>query len=67
MAKIIQFTGMYIAGDKYEDVNLNADCITTIRKTENKQGEAVTAVNIEPRNTIYTKLSVAEVTKLINN
>ena len=67
MAKIIQFTGKFIAGNKYEEINLNSDCITTIDRATDKENQPVTCINITPNNSIYTKLSVEEVIKLVND
>ena len=67
MAKIIQFTGKYIKGNEYEELFINADCITSIVKTTDKKGDAVTLINIEPFNGIFTNQSIEEVIKLVND
>lgn len=73
MAKIIQFTGKYIGGiNKYEEIYLNADQITFINKRKD-EGQDVTCISLATSSgtiagvSIYTKLSVEDVIKLIND
>ena len=72
MAKIIQLTGWYNTDKKEQRIIFNADHITTIT-TATENNVATTCINIESYNpntfapSIYTKLSVVDVIKLIND
>lgn len=71
MAKIIQLTGWYSTDKKEQKIIFNADHITNIT-TATENNATVTCINIESYNShsfapsIFTKLSVDEVIKLIN-
>jgi hypothetical protein len=72
MAKIIQLTGWSTTDKKERKIISNADHITTIT-TALENNATTTCINIESYNpntfapSIYTKLSVDDVIKLINN
>ena len=67
MAKIIQFEGKYLTSDKYEEINLNADCITSIVSTNDRENKNVSCINLNSYNGIYTKLSIEEIVRLVND
>lgn len=72
MAKIIQLFGWYSTDKKEQKIIFNADHITTIT-TAIENNATTTCINIESYNlnifapSIYTKLSVDDVIKLIND
>lgn len=71
MAKIIQLNGWTSTDKKEQKIIFNADHITNIT-TAKENNATVTCINIESYNpntfapSIYTKLSIDEVIKLIN-
>ena len=71
MAKIIQLNGWYSTDKKEQKIIFNADHITTMT-TSTENNATVTCINIESYNpdrfapSIYTKLSIDAVIKLIN-
>ena len=77
MAKIIQFTGWYrsdvnVGGEiKERKININADHINTITAAteDNITATRMDMISYHPSllgNSVFTKLSVEEVIKLIN-